>query len=102
MDQILCVAFAIECYFVIKFYIVIEMTIIRVLQWLLLQRNVSVRSTCTIAVMTVLPCRLMDTPRSQLWICYTCHGKINKGVLPPECAMNNMVVEPIPAELVFE
>ena len=47
----------------------------------------------------VLPCRLMDTPRSQLWICHTCHGKINKGVLPPECAMNSMVVEPIPAEL---
>ena len=47
----------------------------------------------------VLPCVLMDTPRGQLWICYTCHSKINKGVLPPECAMNSMVVEPIPAEL---
>ena len=44
----------------------------------------------------VLPCQLMDTPRSK---CSTCHGKINKGVLPPECAMNNMVVDPIPAEL---
>ncbi len=41
----------------------------------------------------------LDTPRGKLWICYTCHYKINKGEIPPECARNNLKVHPIPPEL---
>ncbi|XP_042601481.1 uncharacterized protein LOC122140744 [Cyprinus carpio] len=47
----------------------------------------------------VMPCQWLDTPRSKLWICYTCHYKINKGEIPPECASNNLRVHPIPPEL---
>ncbi|XP_042269742.1 uncharacterized protein LOC121898666 isoform X1 [Thunnus maccoyii] len=45
------------------------------------------------------PCQLLDTARGCLWICYTCHGKINKGIMPPECAINSLKVDPIPPEL---
>ncbi|XP_059198565.1 uncharacterized protein LOC131978809 [Centropristis striata] len=47
----------------------------------------------------VLPCKWMDTARGELWICRTCHCKISKGVVPPECALNNLTVCPIPPEL---
>ncbi|XP_016118254.1 uncharacterized protein [Sinocyclocheilus grahami] len=47
----------------------------------------------------VMPCQWLDTPRGKLWICYTCHYKINKGEIPPECARNNLKVHPIPPEL---
>ncbi|XP_061601162.1 uncharacterized protein LOC133463585 [Cololabis saira] len=45
----------------------------------------------------VLPCPLIA--RSQLWICYTCHSKLKKGVLPPESSVNNLNVDPVPLEL---
>ncbi|XP_050957725.1 LOW QUALITY PROTEIN: uncharacterized protein LOC127158760, partial [Labeo rohita] len=47
----------------------------------------------------VMPCHLLNTPRGNLWICYTCHYKLNKGEMPPECSSNNLRVEPIPPEL---
>ncbi|XP_073681626.1 uncharacterized protein [Garra rufa] len=47
----------------------------------------------------VMPCHLLNTPRGNLWICYTCHYKLNKGEMPPECFSNNLKVEPIPPEL---
>ena len=47
----------------------------------------------------IMPCQWMDSPRGQLWICYTCHYKISKGEVPPEYAGNNLMVPPIPAEL---
>ncbi|XP_057683515.1 uncharacterized protein LOC130910330 [Corythoichthys intestinalis] len=46
-----------------------------------------------------LPCQYTDTARGQLWICYCCHCKINKGEVPPESRINNLELEPIPAEL---
>ncbi|TKS65838.1 ATP-dependent DNA helicase PIF7 [Collichthys lucidus] len=45
------------------------------------------------------PCRWVDTPRSELWICYTCHYKINKGQVPAESVKNNLALDPIPPEL---
>ncbi|XP_026187397.1 uncharacterized protein LOC113145179 [Mastacembelus armatus] len=45
------------------------------------------------------PCILLDTPRGQLWICYTCHFKISKGQMPPECIVNNLELDPIPPVL---
>lgn len=47
----------------------------------------------------VIPCHWLDTSRGKLWICYTCHYKINKGEMPPECVTNNLRVHPIPPEL---
>ncbi|XP_030578908.1 uncharacterized protein LOC115775538, partial [Archocentrus centrarchus] len=47
----------------------------------------------------VSPCHWLDTPRGKLWICYTCHYKINKGEVPPESATNNLEVHYIPPEL---
>ncbi|XP_034537730.1 uncharacterized protein LOC117811513 isoform X3 [Notolabrus celidotus] len=44
-------------------------------------------------------CKLLDSPRGQMWICYTCHVKINKGEVPPESAVNNLGLNPIPPEL---
>ncbi|XP_034553964.1 uncharacterized protein LOC117823040 isoform X1 [Notolabrus celidotus] len=44
-------------------------------------------------------CKLIDSPRGQMWICYTCHLKINKGEVPPESAVNNLGLNPIPPEL---
>ncbi|XP_062414175.1 uncharacterized protein LOC119206796 [Pungitius pungitius] len=47
----------------------------------------------------VVPCKWLDMGRGKLWICYTCHSKIKRGVMPPECVLNNMQVHPIPEEL---
>ncbi len=47
----------------------------------------------------VTPCQWLETARGQLWICYTCHYKINKGEKPPECAANSLAIDPIPPEL---
>lgn len=34
-----------------------------------------------------------------MWICYTCHFKLNKGLLLPECSVNRLRVDPILPEL---
>ncbi|XP_073323364.1 uncharacterized protein [Pagrus major] len=47
----------------------------------------------------ILSCKWLGTARGQLWICNTCHSKISKGVVPPECALNNLAVCPVPPEL---
>ncbi|KAA0701445.1 ATP-dependent DNA helicase PIF1 [Triplophysa tibetana] len=47
----------------------------------------------------VMPCQWLDTARGMLWICYTCHYKLNKDQMPVECATNNLRVDPIPPEL---
>ncbi|KAG7999536.1 ATP-dependent DNA helicase PIF1 [Nibea albiflora] len=44
-------------------------------------------------------CSWVNTPRSQLWICYTCHYKINKGQVPAESIKNNLALDPVPLEL---
>ncbi|XP_061913866.1 uncharacterized protein LOC133656995 [Entelurus aequoreus] len=46
----------------------------------------------------VEPCPLVVS-RGQLWICFSCHSKINKGQIPAECWNNNLAVHPIPPEL---
>jgi len=46
-----------------------------------------------------VPCKWLDMGRGQLWICHTCHFKIKRRVMPPECVLNNMAVHPIPPEL---
>ncbi|KAK0135929.1 hypothetical protein N1851_028200 [Merluccius polli] len=47
----------------------------------------------------VLPCQWLDTARGKLWICFTCHGKISRGTMPPESALNNLATSVIPPEL---
>ena len=47
----------------------------------------------------VLPCQWLDTARGRLWICFTCHGKISRGTMPPEAALNNLATSFIPPEL---
>ncbi|XP_058478094.1 uncharacterized protein LOC131449268 [Solea solea] len=47
----------------------------------------------------VSPCQLLESPRGQLWICCTCHDKINRKKTPPECVVNNLGVHPVPPEL---
>ncbi|XP_058472555.1 uncharacterized protein LOC131445864 [Solea solea] len=47
----------------------------------------------------VSPCQLLQSPRGQLWICRTCHSKINNKQIPPECVVNNLDVHDVPPEL---
>ncbi|XP_029923306.1 uncharacterized protein LOC115370422 isoform X2 [Myripristis murdjan] len=46
----------------------------------------------------VVPCSLVSS-RGQLWICFTCHGKLSRGEMPAECWVNNLELDPIPSEL---
>ncbi|XP_034036664.1 uncharacterized protein LOC117519424 [Thalassophryne amazonica] len=46
-----------------------------------------------------VPCQWLDTARGKLWICYSCHYKINRGEMPPECWLNNLTVDPVAPEL---
>ncbi|XP_029931521.1 uncharacterized protein LOC115376171 [Myripristis murdjan] len=46
----------------------------------------------------VVPCSLVSS-RGQLWICFTCHGKLSAGEMPAECWVNNLALDPIPSEL---
>lgn len=41
----------------------------------------------------------METVKAKLWICYTCHYKINKNEVPPESVKKHLEVHPIPPEL---
>lgn len=45
------------------------------------------------------PCNIITTSRGKLWICYTCRNKISIGQVPPECASNNLVLDPSPEDL---
>ncbi|XP_062283095.1 uncharacterized protein LOC133987667 [Scomber scombrus] len=45
------------------------------------------------------PCQWLNSERGQLWICHTCNSKLSKGILPPECSINSLSVDPIPPEL---
>uniref|UniRef100_A0AAX7UK93 ATP-dependent DNA helicase n=1 Tax=Astatotilapia calliptera TaxID=8154 RepID=A0AAX7UK93_ASTCA len=45
------------------------------------------------------PCHWLETVKAKLWICYTCHYKINKNEVPPESVKNHLEVHPIPPEL---
>ncbi|XP_030284360.1 uncharacterized protein LOC115588118 [Sparus aurata] len=47
----------------------------------------------------ILPCKWLGTARSELWICSKCHSCIIDGVMPPECALNNLALCPIPPVL---
>lgn len=42
---------------------------------------------------------LQDCNRSSLWICKTCHRKIQSGKIPAEAAVNKMELESLPKEL---
>uniref|UniRef100_A0A672F4L9 ATP-dependent DNA helicase n=2 Tax=Salarias fasciatus TaxID=181472 RepID=A0A672F4L9_SALFA len=44
------------------------------------------------------PCQLVPS-RGHLWICFTCHSKVSKGVTPAECWINDLQLDPIPPEL---
>ncbi|XP_029902362.1 uncharacterized protein LOC115355645 [Myripristis murdjan] len=46
----------------------------------------------------VAPCSLVSS-RGNLWICYTCDRKLSSGEMPAECWVNNLELDPIPAEL---
>ncbi|XP_029935768.1 uncharacterized protein LOC115379188 [Myripristis murdjan] len=46
----------------------------------------------------VAPCSLVSS-RGNLWICYTCDRKLRSGEMPAECWVNNLELDPIPAEL---
>ena len=48
----------------------------------------------------ILLCKWLGTARSELWICSKCHSDISNGVMPPECALNNLALCPIPPVLV--
>ena len=40
-----------------------------------------------------------DCTGQKLWICKTCHRKLQRGDIPPESAMNSLALEEIPEEL---
>ncbi|XP_063411592.1 uncharacterized protein LOC134694510 [Mytilus trossulus] len=44
-------------------------------------------------------CLLAVSCRNKLWICYTCHRKLHKGLTPPESFCNNLQLETVPDEL---
>ncbi|XP_062389285.1 uncharacterized protein LOC134077598 [Sardina pilchardus] len=44
-------------------------------------------------------CKWKNTPRCELWICHTCHCKLNKGQIPVESVQNNMALSNVPSEL---
>ena len=46
-----------------------------------------------------VPCVWIDIGRGQSWICSNCDNKLKRGVLPPECVLNNLAGDPIPPEL---
>ncbi|XP_029933198.1 uncharacterized protein LOC115377526 [Myripristis murdjan] len=46
----------------------------------------------------VVPCSLVSS-RGNLWICFTCDRKLSSGEMPAECWVNNLELDPIPAEL---
>ncbi|XP_070407786.1 uncharacterized protein [Nothobranchius furzeri] len=45
------------------------------------------------------PCEFFNTSRNSLYICYTCHYKINKCQIPPQSSINKLTVDPIPPQL---
>ncbi|XP_030578831.1 uncharacterized protein LOC115775437, partial [Archocentrus centrarchus] len=46
-----------------------------------------------------MPCEILATARGELWICYSCHYKIKKAHMPPECYINNLELDDIPEDL---
>ncbi|XP_076132870.1 uncharacterized protein LOC143114916 [Alosa pseudoharengus] len=44
-------------------------------------------------------CQWLNSCRRQLWICHTCHSKLNRGQMPPESVHNNLSLSNIPMEL---
>ncbi|XP_063048465.1 uncharacterized protein LOC134442065 [Engraulis encrasicolus] len=44
-------------------------------------------------------CHLSESPLNKLWICYTCHRKIQNNTLPEESVTNNLQLDDIPEEL---
>ncbi|XP_063436424.1 uncharacterized protein LOC134717858 [Mytilus trossulus] len=44
-------------------------------------------------------CKYQGTSRQSLWICYTCHRKIQKGKVPAESFFNNLSLDDVPNEL---
>ncbi|VDI59074.1 Hypothetical predicted protein [Mytilus galloprovincialis] len=44
-------------------------------------------------------CLLAVSSRNKLWICYTCHRKLHRGLTPPESFCNNLQLETVPDEL---
>ncbi|VDI00600.1 Hypothetical predicted protein [Mytilus galloprovincialis] len=44
-------------------------------------------------------CKYQGTSRQSLWICYTCHRKIQKGKVPAESFFNNLLLDDVPNEL---
>ena len=46
-----------------------------------------------------VPCKSLESPRGQLWICYCCNVKLRRGEMPAESISNNLQMYPIPPEL---
>lgn len=44
-------------------------------------------------------CSYIGTNRTTLWICYTCHRKLLKGIVPGDSFSNNLELEDVPKEL---
>ncbi|XP_038062442.1 uncharacterized protein LOC119732934, partial [Patiria miniata] len=44
-------------------------------------------------------CKVSESSRSCLWICYTCHRKLLQNRIPAEACANNLALEDIPEEL---
>ncbi|XP_041467172.1 uncharacterized protein LOC121417516 [Lytechinus variegatus] len=44
-------------------------------------------------------CQIRQSVRSSLWICYTCHRKLQSGKIPAEAHTNNLELHEIPEEL---
>ncbi|XP_063446963.1 uncharacterized protein LOC134726488 [Mytilus trossulus] len=44
-------------------------------------------------------CKYQGTSRQSLWICYTCHRKIQRGKVPAESFFNNLSLDDVPNEL---
>ncbi|XP_041482326.1 uncharacterized protein LOC121429412 [Lytechinus variegatus] len=44
-------------------------------------------------------CSIYHSSRSSLWICFTCHRKLQSGTVPAEANMNNLELQEIPEEL---
>lgn len=100
MDQILFVVSALGCYLDIRCYIVNKNYYNKTkTAALIVEKCITVDYLHKCNKDCVNPCHWLDTAKAKLWICYTCHYKINKNEVPPESVKNHLEVHPIPPEL---
>ncbi len=46
-----------------------------------------------------LECHVYTRERDKLWICHSCHGKLQRGKMPEGSTVNSLHLQPIPLEL---